>query len=82
MSLKRSILVVALVSASTSFACWQSSFAPYICHENDSTCGSEPTQRACWICCSAFNGSIFTPGGVACAQNCPTNNDTPGGGDW
>lgn len=66
-----------LASASIAIGCWIIPNTNGPCHNNDSTCNMETSQRLCFICCSHFNGSLSTPGGIACAATCPANN--PGG---
>lgn len=82
--MRRNLIVPAATAvfglATIALASWTSPFSG-LTHEDSSTCGLEPTQRACFICCSTFNGSIFSPEGAACAGTCPIDESAPGVGN-
>lgn len=57
--------------AGVATAAYLSPFPPYLTHVNSTTCSTEPTQRACKVCCLQFypDTTVNIPG-IACAGTC------------
>lgn len=63
-------VLVVCGSAAMALAAWTSPFGTNITHLNDTTCNTEPCERACKICCAFFNGGPGDPKYLSCVANC------------
>lgn len=73
MKMTRSRIIAAALGvagvAVTVYASCTSPFPPYLTHTNNSTCNAEPCERACRLCCTAFD-QPWTPAWVTCNGTC------------